>query len=151
MQVKQRAPLVCLLLIGGLFMLVSSEAATATGRAEATILPSVQVAADAKTQWMLSSTVGVLTLSIPGAGGLDDSEPKKRMTLTLSGEVVWGSPMVFSASDSGGLAALIAQLATSGGSVSTSGTLSGMDVKIVVLEAAPSGDGGAVTAIVSYN
>lgn len=133
------------------FHAVSAHAASATASVSLSVVAPAQVVADANTQWMLNSTVGVLTLSIPGAGGLDDLEPKKRMTLTLSGEVVWGSPMVFSASDSGGLAALIAQLATSGGSVSTSGTLSGMDVKIVVLEAAPSGDGGAVTAIVSYN
>jgi hypothetical protein len=74
------------------------------------------------------------------------------MTLTASGSAASGSASVFSASDSAGVAAVISQIATSGGTLSTSGTLSGTGVQIVVLQA-PSGGGGgaAVTAIVTYN
>jgi hypothetical protein len=74
------------------------------------------------------------------------------MTLTTGGAVASDSPTTFSASDSAGLAALITQMATSGGTLTTSGTLSGTGVQIVVIQAsAGSSDGGTVTAIVTYN
>lgn len=142
---------IALLFSGSLLWPASVDAASVNVVASATVVAPAQVTADAALRWQFSANFGVLTLSIPGAGGLDDPEPLKKMTLTMSGEVAWDSPMVFSASDSGGLAALISRLVTSGGSLATSGTLSGMDVQIVVLEAAQSGDGGTVTAIVSYN
>jgi hypothetical protein len=73
------------------------------------------------------------------------------MELTASGPVASGSPALFSASDSAGLAALITQMVASGGTLTTSGTLSGTGVQIVVLGANVDGEGGTVTAIVTYN
>ncbi|MDO9144652.1 hypothetical protein [Rhodoferax sp.] len=100
--------------------------------------------ADASTQLLVSSTAGVLTLSIPG--GSSGSAPST-MTLTAGGS---DASAVFSVSDNAGLAAVITQIATSGGTLSTSGALSGSGVQIVVLPA-PAGGRGTVTAIVTYN
>lgn len=123
-------------------------AAMASAQMAATVIPSALVAADASTQLLVSSTTGMLTLSIPS--GSVGSAPST-VTLTASGGAS-GSASVLSVSDSAGLAAVISQIATSGGTLSTSGTLSGTGVQIVVLQA-PSGGGGggAVTAIVTYN
>lgn len=129
---------------------ISSEANTANATAAtfAEIVAPVQILADASTQLLVSSTAGVFTMTIPGGSG---SVPST-MTLIASGSAASGSASVFSASDSAGVAAVISQIATSGGTLSTSGTLSGTGVQIVVLQA-PSGGGGggAVTAIVTYN
>lgn len=144
MQAKQAASSVFLLLIGGLLAVAATKAATATGKVEATIRSSAQAVADASTQLLVSSTAGVLTLSIPG--GSSGSAPST-MTLTAGGS---GASAVFSVSDSVGLAAVITQIATSGGTLSTSGALSGSGVQIVVLPA-PVGGRGTVTAIVTYN
>lgn len=73
------------------------------------------------------------------------------MTLSASGEVVWDRQTVFSSRDGVGLAALISQMAISGASLSTSGTLSGSGVHIVVISATQGSDGGTVTAVVNYN
>ena len=142
----------CITLAFVVGMLISSQlsAATATAMASAVVVSPARVSADASTQWQSSASVGVLMLNIPAGSGVTAAAPLK-MTLTTSGEVAWGSPMVFSVSDSVGLAALISQLAISGGSLSVSGTLSGKGMQIVVLQAAQRGDSGTVTAIVTYN
>jgi hypothetical protein len=125
-----------------------AHSATATANVSAEIVSIVQVSVDASTQLLVSSTTGVLVLSIPGGGGSAAST----MTLTASGAVASGSPTTFTASDSAGLAALITQMTTSGGTLTTSGTLSGTGVQIVVIQAAAgSSEGGTVTAIVTYN
>lgn len=144
MQAKQAASSVSLLLIGGLLAVAATKAATATGKVEATIRSPAHAVADASTQLLVSSTAGVLTLSIPG--GSSGSAPST-MTLTAGGS---DASAVFSVSDNAGLAAVITQIATSGGTLSTSGALSGSGVQIVVLPA-PAGGRGTVTAIVTYN
>ncbi|WP_210546569.1 hypothetical protein [Rhodoferax sp. PAMC 29310] len=126
----------------------SVVAASSTAGINAIVIAPVQVSADTSTQLLVSSTTGVLILSIPGGGGSAAST----MTLTASGAVASGSPTTFTASDIAGLAALITQMTTSGGTLTTSGTLSGTGVQIVVIQAATgSSDGGTVTATVTYN
>lgn len=136
-----------LLLTWGIFS-STAAAAGATGSSYAEVVSPVQVPVDASVQLLNNSTTGMLTLSIPS--GSAGSAPSTMMLTASSGAS--GSASVFSASDSAGVAAVISQIATSGGTLSTSGTLSGTGVQIVVLQA-PSGGGGggAVTAIVTYN
>lgn len=139
---------VALILVAWVLSTSSLLAATANAIASAVIVSPAQSLVDANTQLLVSSTAGMLTLSIPS--GSDGSAPSI-VTLTASGGAS-GSASVFAASASAGLAAVLSQIATSGGTLSTSGTLSGTGVQIVVLQA-PSGGGGgaAVTAIVTYN
>lgn len=136
-----------LLLTWGIFS-STAAAAGATASSYAEVVSPVQVPVDASVQLLNNSTTGMLTLSIPS--GSAGSAPSTMMLTASSGAS--GSASVFSASDSAGVAAVISQIATSGGTLSTSGTLSGTGVQIVVLQA-PSGGGGggAVTAIVTYN
>ncbi|MDI1245576.1 MAG: hypothetical protein PSV24_09255 [Rhodoferax sp.] len=86
-------------------------------------------------------------MSIPGAGG----GTATTIELTASGTVTSGSSTVFSASDGAALTQLIADLVASGGTLTTSGTLSGSGVQIVVTQASQSNGSGTVTATVTYN
>jgi len=140
----RRVTVVSTALIGVLFS-SSALAVSATAVVSAIVVEPVQVIVDASTQLLVSSTAGVLMLSIPGGGGATPSS----ITPTASGIVPSVSPSVFSFSDSAGLAAVIRQIATSGGTLSSSGALSGSGVQIVVLPA-PVGGRGTVTAIVTY-
>lgn len=138
------------LLSGSLLWTPSVKAATVNVSASATVMDPAQVTADAASQWQSSVSFGVLLLSIPAVGGAAASAPLT-MTLSASGEVVWDRQTVFSSRDGVGLAALISQMAISGASLSTSGTLSGSGVHIVVISATQGSDGGTVTAVVNYN
>lgn len=117
---------------------------------KARIYTPTEVSVDAAAALLSSNITGVLMLSIPGIGGSAGSAPSTMM-LTASGEVASGSPTVFSANDSGGLAARISEVIISGGTLSTSGTVSGTGVQIVVLQAPSGGERGTVTATVTYN
>lgn len=143
-----RLTALALALAGVMQGLPALGATTATAQIGASVISNGQVSTDANTQMLLSSTTGVLILSIPGAGG---SAPTL-MTLTANGSVSEGSPSVFTSSDGTSLATLISQMAATGGTLNTSGTLSGVGVQIVVIKTAACRDrGGKVTAIVTYN
>jgi hypothetical protein len=143
-----RRTAIALALAGAMNGLPALGATSATAQIGASVISNGQVSADASTQLLKSASIGVLILSIPGAGG---GAPTV-MTLTSSGGVSAGGASVFTSSDGTSLATLISQMAATGGTLTTSGTLSGVGVQIVVFKTAVSGDGGgSVTAIVTYN
>lgn len=121
-------------------------AASVEANASATVLSPALVAADAAAQVLLETSTGVLTLSIPGAAAV-------AMQVSSVEVVPQSGTMVFSVAEgAAGLAELVAQLGEAGGSLSSSGTLNGQGIQIVVLGAEQHGDGGGtVTAIVTYN
>lgn len=151
MSSRLRLPAVTVtVLLIGVLLHTPVLAATATASATATVISPAEVsAAVAAAQMLFSGSVGVLTLRIPGSGG---GGPGTTLELTASGTITPDGAMVFSATDTGGLAQLIERLDISGGSFSTNGVLSGKGVQIVVVQATQdSGGGGRVTAIVTYN
>lgn len=125
-------------------LLTPAWAATATVSAE--VVAPALVLVDASAQ-LGNAATGVLTLSIPGAGGA----PQTSLALTVSATTASGA-VFFSTQDAAGLGRLITRMATAGGVLSTGGILNGQGVQIVVVQASQSGDGGGtVTAIVTYN
>lgn len=131
---------------GGVILLHAAHAAGAGASVGASVVSTALVAADAAAQVLLETSTGVLTLSIPGAAAV-------AMQVSAVEVVPQSGTMVFSVAEgAAGLAELVAQLGEAGGSLSSSGTLNGQGIQIVVLGAEQHGDGGGtVTAIVTYN
>lgn len=153
MKSHHTTPRLCGYVVAAIFLISSLNVAIAVSNssaAEATVflVSPTQVPTSAE-KLLQSSSAGVLILSIPGSFGAVVSTMTSMM-LTAYGTTALGNLAVFSASDSAGLAAVITQIVTSGGTLSTNGTLSGSGVQIVVRQA-PLGGGSAVTAIVTYN
>lgn len=107
------------------------------------IVSPAQVSTDAATEVLKSTSVGVLTLTIPGGSS---------MTMTTTGAVTGSGTSVFTTSDSAGLSEIIQALMESGGSLVMGGVASsGQGVYITVKQAVAGEQGGTVYATVAYN
>ncbi len=122
-------------------------ATTANASAEVIALTSptetAEVIMQTATEAIISTAVGVLTLNIPGGGG---------MTMTATGAVTNGGVSVFTTSDSAALSDIIQALIASGGSLTFGGVASsGQALYITILKAVSAEGGGIVYATVAYN
>ncbi len=138
------------LLFAGVLPAFNTSAATAIATATAQVISPTEVLFVTAAELLKSASVGVLTLSIPGAGasGTGDGAVVEGVTLTSTGVV--GSTSVFSIADA---ASLVSALASSGGSFGTNGILStGQGVHLVVTQVEQGDNGkGTVYVVVAYN
>lgn len=142
---------IALLLAGALLFSASAEAVTATASATIISPPEVAVVAAAE-ELLLSASVGVLTLSIPG-GGASGTGDGTGAEMTLSSTRVVGNTIAFSTPDSASLTSLVQALAASGGSIGMNSILSTGQVVSLFVTHAEQGDNGkgTVYAVVAYN
>ena len=138
-----------ILLSGSLLLPTSLHATSINASASATVVAPARVSEDAHSHLQSCKKVGVLTLVIPGCNR-ENSGCTLKLTAICS--LVNGRVSVFSAAGGGAnLSRLSRALVSAGGTLSTSGSLSGNDVQIVVLKASPGSARGQVSAIVTYN
>jgi hypothetical protein len=144
-----------ILLVIGVFLAAGTNAVatTSTTSVSVTVISPPEVAIVAADELLKSASIGVLTLSIPGAGasGTGAGAVMEGMTLISTGVV--GNTIVFSTTDSASLTSLVSALAASGGTFGVNGILStGQGVHLVVTQVVPGGNGkGTVYAIIAYN
>lgn len=141
------------LIFGALFTLsVQAAAVSANAKIYAEIISPAKVAVAASAELLFSASTGVLTLTIPGAGGSGAAGAQEGW-LTLTSTGVAGNAIIFSITNAAALTTLALALATSGGSFGVNGVLgSGQGVHLVITKVAPGIDGvGRVYAIVAYN
>lgn len=145
--------LLAFLLAGALMAPEPVHAATANASAGVTIISPAEVTTTAATELLQNASTGVLTLSIPGAGGVSGSGSEAAVEMTLTSTGVPGSSVVFSTTDSSGLTSLIQGLAESGGSFGSNGVMSaGQGVSLSVTSTVQNANGrGTVYVVVSYN
>lgn len=139
-------------LIAGTLVVPAHAASTSTATASAIVISPTEVSIVTAAELLKSASVGVITLSIPGAGALGaDGGAEVGMTLTSTGVV--GSTIAFSTTNSASLTSLVQALAASGGSFGMNGILStGQGVSLFVTHAEQGDNGkGIVYAIVAYN
>ncbi len=132
-----------ILFVLGVFFSVSLQAVAATAIVSVDVVSPAEVSMDAAAEVLKSTSVGVLTLTIPGGS---------TMTMTTTGAVTGGGASVFTTSDSAGLSEVIQALMESGGSLVMGGMeSSGQGVYITITQAVAGEQGGTVYATVAYN
>lgn len=140
-------------LIFGMLSATDVIAVTITATASATVISPTEARIVEAAELLKSASVGVLTLSIPGAGASGTGDGAVvGMTLTFTG--VLGDTIVFSTTDSATLASLILALSAYGGSFGMNGILSTGQGggSLFVTHAEQDGNGkGTMYAIVAYN
>lgn len=126
-------------LAGIVFPMQPAGASIVTAQASAEVISPADVSAQVDTQLLLSSTPGVLILTIPGSAGFAASSIE--LTATGAQRV---RPLVFKAyNQNGQTMAQLVPMATQ----ASAGVLNGQGVQIAVLMPAPSADGSGPLAV----